>query len=210
MPTELRVNVLEPPGAERLMLLIHGYGADEYDLAGVVPIVDPEGRFIVVCPRGPRRAFFGAGWYDIGPDGGNHDQLLESWLALDDLLTSECENRSLDRTAAIVAGFSQGAAMALSVTLAGQRPRPAGVVAMSGYLPDVDGLTYDWDDAELPPILVQHGIYDEVLPFERGENAAQVLVEHGLDVTFKEYGMGHEISQASAEDARAWLAEVTP
>ena len=62
--SELQVNTVGTTGAgTRLLVLIHGYGADEFDLAGLVPHIDPDGRFFTVCPRGPRSVMgFGAGW----------------------------------------------------------------------------------------------------------------------------------------------------
>ena len=63
--TSLVTNVVRGSEASRLMLLVHGYGADERDLGGLLPYLDPEGRFAVVLPRGPEAAAGtpGFAWY---------------------------------------------------------------------------------------------------------------------------------------------------
>ncbi|MDH4148338.1 MAG: hypothetical protein OEY23_24545 [Acidimicrobiia bacterium] len=206
--SELTVNVVRRSDAhERLMLLVHGYGADEHDLASLVEHVDPDGRFLVVCPRGPFDVFPGAGWYQPTALTGVKDDagLVRSFRALDALLTSSCEAEGLARAESVVAGFSQGAAMSLAVAYAGTRPRPAAVVAMSGYLPTADGLDFAWDDGALPPALVQHGTYDPLLPVELGEDAARTLTGHGVTARYEAYPMAHEVSLASVESICEWL-----
>jgi phospholipase/carboxylesterase len=115
----------------------------------------------------------------------------------------------MTRDEMVIGGFSQGAAMALAVALgASSRPRPAGIVCLSGFLADVDGLEYDWDaDADLP-VLVQHGRADEVVPVDLGSDTAHILEQHGLEVTWHEYRMGHQTTLESLSDARDWLAGV--
>jgi len=188
-----------------LMLVVHGYGADQFDLVPLVPYLDPEERYRVVLPRGPVPILgAGAGWYDVGPDGSDHDGLRRSWRTLDTLLTDLCAKYGTDRADSVLIGFSQGAAMVLTVALAGSTPRPQAVVAMSGYLPDVDGIDYAWSE-ELPPVLVLHGSLDPVVAIDKGLSAAARLEEHGLDVTFRDYPMEHEVSMDSLADARTWL-----
>ncbi len=69
--SELVVNTVGTTGrGDRLLVLIHGYGADEYDLAPLAPHIDPEGHFFTICPRGPHSVMgFGAGWYERTDDG---------------------------------------------------------------------------------------------------------------------------------------------
>ena len=211
---ELVTNVVRRLRApERLFVLIHGYGADEYDLAGLVPYLDPEERFLVVCPRGPRPApgSPGASWYDIDPVQRRMprpEQFFESVDALDDLVDAMCAEHGLAREEAIVGGFSQGGAMTCALSFRrSQRPRPAAVLVMSSYLPAVDGLEYAWDEHDLPPVLVQHGELDPMLPVMKGRCAAMSLRANGLAVQYREYPMGHQVAMESIQDIRAWLPQ---
>jgi thioredoxin 1 len=206
-------NVIGPPTAERVLLLVHGYGADERDLGGLLPYLDPEGRFLAVLPRGPVAAPPGFSWYDIGLVGAGHSTdttFMSSLQALDDLLDEVCDEHEKARAEAVVGGFSQGGGLALALALRrSDRPHPAAVLAMSTYLPDIEGLEYDWDAAKQIPVLVQHGTEDPLIPVERGGRAlSQALVDHGVPTTYSEYPMGHAVALESLQEARRWLDEV--
>ena len=215
-PPPLQLNVVGSRGpGTRLLVLVHGYGADEHDLAPLAPLVDPDGRFFVVCPRGPYSLgdgglpYGGASWYHFTGDGADPASFQGSLIALDHSVDAVCAARGLDRRRAVFAGFSQGGSMVLALTLrASAKPRPAAVACLSGFLHRPDWLVYDWDAADLPPAYVQHGTYDPLLPVERGRDVAETLRGHGLAVTWHEYPMQHEIRPESIVDLRAFLAEV--
>jgi len=78
-------NIVGPPTAERVLLLVHGYGADERDLGGVLPYLDPEGRFLAVLPRGPVAAPPGFGWFDLDSVQPGHVTDATFLAALDEL-----------------------------------------------------------------------------------------------------------------------------
>jgi phospholipase/carboxylesterase len=190
---------------DRLLLLIHGKGADEHDLAPLVPHLDPEGRLLAVLPRAPLPFLAGWQWYEtVGiPRGG--PQFVPSVDVLDDLLDSACAEHGFDRSQAIVAGFSQGAALALALGLRrSDRPRPAGLLAMSGFLPEPEGLEYDFTAA--PPVFVQHGTADPMIAVEFGRRAVARLGANGVPVVYREYAMGHQVTAEGVQDAVAWLA----
>ena len=206
MTSPLRTSVVrgrqEP---DRLMLLIHGKGADEHDLEPLVAHVNPEGRFLTVLPRAPLPFMGGWQWYETDgiPRGG--PQLVASVDALDDLLDSACAEHNFDRRQAVVAGFSQGCALTLALGLRrSDRPRPAGLWAMSGFLPERDGLEYDFSAA--PPVLLQHGTADPVIPVDHGRGAVARLGREGVPVVYREYAMAHQVALESLQDAMAWLA----
>jgi phospholipase/carboxylesterase len=207
VPLELNVVGSTGPG-ERLLLLVHGYGADEHDLAPLAPHLDPEGRFFTVCPRGPLTVepFGGASWYHF-TDGGADEATLEgSLIELDHAVDAICEAKGFDRSRAVFAGFSQGGSMVLALALRrSAKPRPAAVACLSGFLHEPEWLLYDWGAADLPPVLVQHGTHDPMLPVERGRRAAERLRQEGLDVAYCEYPMQHEIRPESIVDLRAFL-----
>lgn len=221
----LRTNVIGTTGpGDRVLLLVHGYGADEYDLAGLAPMLDPTGRCCTVCPRGPIELDFGgAGWYQRSEDGViDSASLASSVAALDQLLDEVCQQRSCPRDQAVLIGFSQGGAMALAVAL-GQsaKARPAGVACLSGMLQTPAGVRYVWDDPEwpgsgvgsagsvaLPAVYVQHGTHDPMVNIERGRHTRAVLASHGIEPEYHEYPMGHEIRPESILDLRVWLDRV--
>jgi thioredoxin 1 len=206
-------NIVGTPQASRVLLLVHGYGADERDLGGLLPYLDPEGRFLTVLPRGPVSAPPGFAWYDLasvgggaGPDAG----FLEALDELDDLLDEVCAANGKARDEAIVAGFSQGGALAVALGLrASERAHPAGILAMSTYLATVDGLELDWEGSQDIPVLVQHGTDDPMIPVDRGRELAATLQEHGVPVTFHDYPMGHQVAVESIADAHQWLLTVS-
>jgi thioredoxin 1 len=204
--------VVGTPQASRLLLMVHGYGADERDLGGLLSYLDPEGRFLTVLPRGPVAAPPGFAWYDIASVGGGagaDTTFLSSLDALDDLLDEMCDEHGKDRAEAVVGGFSQGAALALALGLRrSDRPHPAAVLAMSTYLPEIEGLEYDWDAAKDIPFLVQHGTEDPLIPVARGRAVAEALIEHGAPVVYSEYPMAHQVALESVQQAHGWLLEV--
>ena len=190
-----------------MLLLVHGKGADEHDLEGLVPYLDPEGRFLTVLPRAPHPFGPGYHWYETDgiPKGG--PELVSSVDLLDDLLDSACAERGFARSEAIVAGFSQGCAVTLALGLRrGDRPRPAGLLGMSGFLPEREGLEYDFSNA--PPVLVQHGSADQVIGPHYGRRAAARGRQEGVPVVYREYPMAHELALESMQDAMTWLALV--
>lgn len=209
----LITNVIGSPDAQRVLLLVHGYGADERDLGGLLPYLDPEGHFLTVLPRGPVAAPPGFSWYDIGhvdPEHATDTTFLSSLEELDDLLDSVCAEHGKARSDAVVGGFSQGGGLAIALGLRrSDRPHPAAVLAMSTYLPDVEGLEYDWDAAQEIPVLVQHGTDDPLIAVDRGGRAlAQSLADHGVPTVYGEYPMGHAVALESLQQARGWLDEV--
>ncbi len=192
---------------DRLLLLIHGKGADEHDLEPLVPHLDPEGRFLTVLPRAPLPFLSGWQWYDTEgiPRGG--PQFVASVDTLDDLLDSACAEYGFERAEAIVAGFSQGCGLTLALGLRRSgRSRPAGLLAMSGFLPERDDVEYDF--AAAPPVLLQHGAADPTIPVEWGRRAVARLGAEGVPVVYREYPIGHQVGPESVQDAMAWLALV--
>jgi thioredoxin 1 len=208
----LITNIIGPPTADRLLMLVHGYGADERDLGGLLSYLDPHGHFLTVLPRGPVAVPPGFGWYDItgSTDGQPGDVTFQSSLdALDDLLDAMCAEHGKQRDEAIVGGFSQGGALALALGLRpSDRDHPAGVLAMSTSFPEVDGVEIDWAAARDVPVLVQHGTEDPLIPVERGRALAQALIDHGVPATYREYPMGHAVALESVQEAGGWLERV--
>jgi len=181
------------------LVLLHGFGADENDLIGLAPYLDP--RFRIESVRAPLRSPMGGyAWFNI--------EFREEGLEVDPMeVRSNFDKYLIEFLEAkeepvFLAGFSQGAMMALGVLL--ERPDLVrGVVAMSGRLLPI----FEPTDGPKTPVLITHGTYDPVVPVEDGRSAATALTQTGLDVEYREYPMQHEINLECLRDIDAWLRQ---
>jgi phospholipase/carboxylesterase len=194
-----------------LLLLLHGVGSNEEDLFGLAPYIDE--RFLVVSARAPVVLGYGSyGWFriELTPGGGmvaDIEQAKKSLDALPGFVDELVETYRADARRVYLAGFSQGAMMGLALTLT--RPdKVAGLVAMSGRLP-MQVLEHEPDREALEgkPVIVTHGLYDPVLPVEQGRAARDYLGALPVELTYREYPMGHEVSMESLRDVTAWLTK---
>ena len=201
----LVTNVIEGSAAERVLLLLHGYGADERDLGGLLPYLDPEGKFVTVLPRGPMAAPPGFSWFDVMSQDADavRTGVLEALEILDDLLDTACEERGMSRAESVVAGFSQGGGLAFA--LAHQRsdqPHPAGVLVMSPFARlELVGRRLGRGARHPGARAARHRRPDD----QRAANSrdlAEMLTEHGVPVIYAEFPMGHEVALESVQQAR--------
>jgi thioredoxin len=202
----LVTNVIKGSAVQRLLLLVHGYGADERDLGGLLPYLDPDGIFATVLPRGPVAApgTPGFAWYEFGEGAG--PGFATALAELDALVDEQCEQLGLDRAQAIFGGFSQGAGLAAALGLFphNDRARPTGVLAMSPALPAVEVA----DDARAVPVFVAHGTHDPLIPVQRSRELARALRAAGVPTVYREYPMEHQVALEELRDARDWLTSV--
>ena len=180
------------------LVLFHGRGADEHDLYPLLDVLDPERRLHGYCPRGPLSLPpGGAHWYVV-PRVGYPDpttfasSYAEAGAWLD----------SLPHERVVVGGFSQGAVMSLALGLGVGRPRPAAVIALSGFIPEVDGWKLD-TERPFPPIAIGHGTLDPVIPVEFARRARALLEAAGAEVVYRESPMGHQIDPGFLAEVRA-------
>src|SRR6478752_8740644 len=115
----LVTNIIKSGSAERLLLLVHGYGADERDLGALVPYLDPDGKLAVVLPRAPLEAPGTPGfmWYEFGRPESGLNEGPDALAELDTLVDEQCKELGFDRSEAIFGGFSQGGGLALALGL---------------------------------------------------------------------------------------------
>ena len=195
----------DPEGA---LVLFHGRGADELDLVPLLDLLDPDRRLLGVTPRGPLSLPpGGAHWYavrEIGyPDPRTFLPTFDrasDWL---DALTAEI-GIAAERT--VLGGFSQGAVMTYALGLGRGRPRPAALVAFSGFIPTVEGFELD-RTGELPPVAIGHGTYDQVIGVEWSRRARETLEAAGARVIYRESPLPHAIDPTFAREVGAWLPQ---
>jgi thioredoxin 1 len=207
----LLANVIRGSDASRLLVLLHGYGADEQDLGGLLPYLDPDGRFAAAMPRAPFDAPGAPGyaWFPISAEGADATAFTDAVDLVDTFIDEQCAALDLARGDAIFGGFSQGAGIALAVALrGGEAVRPAGVLAMSPFAPGWEALDVDWDAVRSIPVMVQHGTEDPMIPVRAARDLTRVLTEHHVPVVAREYPMGHQVALESVRDAHEWLTRV--
>ena len=206
------------PNPQRTILVMHGLGADgndfvpfaqELDLRAVGPV-----RF--VFPHAPVRPVTINGgyrmraWYDIlGTETQRREDeagLRESIQLVEELLAREKE-RGVEARHIVLAGFSQGCAMAL---LSGLRhaERLAGIVGMSGYLPLRDKTEAERSAANRDlPIFLAHGTQDPMIDIARARSSRDALTALGHPLTWREYPMAHSVCAEEVADINAWLLQ---
>jgi len=109
----------------------------------------------------------------------------------------------------VLGGFSQGAVMSLALGLGASRPAPAGVLALSGFIPRVEGLDIDPAAKRGLPVLIAHGTLDPVIPIDFAWDARSRLEGTGVDLTYYESPIPHTIDSRLIPDMRAWLRTAT-
>ena len=189
-------------------MLLHGRGVDENDLFPLLDELDPERRLVGVTTRAPLTLPPGGyHWYAVRRIGFPDPPTFHSTYPLvTGWLDSFLEEHGITPDRAVLGGFSQGAVMSYAVGLGPARPRPAGILALSGFVPTVDGFPLDLSRAEGLPVAIGHGEYDPVIAVEWGRDARDRLEQAGADVTYRESPMPHAVDPAFLPELREWLA----
>ena len=195
----------EPDGA---LILMHGRGTDENDLFGLLDILDPKQRLLAITPGGP--LFLPPGgrhWYMV-PRVGHPDPatFAEGFGALTEFL----DGLGLDWGRTILGGFSQGSVMSYAVGLGEGRPLPAGIVALSGFIPTVEGWRLRQDIPAGFPVAIGHGARDPIISVDFGRAARDRLQEAGADVTYHESDIPHTIDPRFLGSLPQWVDAVVP
>jgi phospholipase/carboxylesterase len=202
----------EPEGA---LVLLHGRGADEYDLHPLLDALDPERRLLGVTPRGPLSLPpGGAHWYALAgiptPDPTTFWPTFEAaseWL---DALPVP-----LERT--VLGGFSQGGVMSWALGLGrGAAKRPAAIVALSSFMPVVPAqpgrseLELDVSRLDGYPVAIGHGAADGIIPAQFGRAAAERVRAAGADLLYREYPLPHTIDPRFLPELRDFVGRAVP
>jgi phospholipase/carboxylesterase len=191
-----------------LLLLLHGIGSNEEDLFALAPALPP--TCLVVSLRGRLMLQQGAyAWFhaEFLPDGIviNADEEKESREALLKVIDEAVEAYGADPEHVYLMGFSQGAIMSLSIMLT-HPEKIAAVVAMSGrVLDEVKPEAVAPEKLEGFPVVIAHGVADEVIPIRYARAALEYLHPLKVKLFYREYGMGHTVTEDSLTDILEWL-----
>jgi phospholipase/carboxylesterase len=211
-PIELTVRPPRTDTPAAAVVLTHGRGADADDLGPLLDLLDPEHRLLGIFPRGPLSLPPGGRhWYivrEVGfPDADTFAPTFsELTQRLDEALAEH--NIPWERTA--LAGFSQGAVMSYAIGLGAGRPRPAAILAFSGFIPVVDGFELDLSNRAGLPVAIAHGSLDPVISVEFARQACDLLQGANLAVAYREDPIGHSISPGAVAQAVTVLADALP
>ena len=199
------------------VIWLHGLGADGHDFEPIVPELrlPAELGLRFVFPHAPVQPVTLNGgmamraWYDIISldRGGPVDEagIRASAAILDNLIVREQE-RGIAADKIVVAGFSQGGAIALHSALRSSE-RLAGVMGLSTYLPLRDKFSDEVAVSTLP-IFMAHGTLDPVVAMALGRDAADLLIANGFSVEWHDYPMAHAVCPQEINDIRDWLLSI--
>jgi len=205
------------PNPDAAIIWLHGLGADGNDFAPIVPELHlPEAlkvRFIF--PHAPsipvtiNNGFVMPAWYDILDMSIDRkvdtEQLLKSAQAITDLVDHEIE-RGIKSERIIVAGFSQGGAVAIQTALT-YPAKLAGLLAMSTYFATKSILS-PHDANKNIPVQIMHGMMDPIVPVQLGGDIQQSLTAQGYQTDLKTYPMEHAVCPAQIKDISQWIQQV--
>jgi phospholipase/carboxylesterase len=145
---------------------------------------------------------------EIGfPDPGT---FLPTFAQLSDWLDDALAEAGVDLHRTVLGGFSQGAVMSYALGLAAVRKRPAGILAMCGFIPTVEGFELDLEGRAGMPVSISHGTYDPVIGVDFGREARDRLDQAGLRVAYREDPVAHQIAPGAVAQARAVLEQAIP
>jgi phospholipase/carboxylesterase len=204
---------------EIAIIWMHGLGADGNDFVPMVRELDLTGlpgiRFIFphakTMPVTINNGYVMRAWYDIsGLEADRREDengLRASQKEIEALIERE-KARGIPASRILLAGFSQGCAMAIQTGL--RHPEPlAGLLCLSGYVPLSAKLATERTDAgKSTPIFMAHGRYDNVVPFNRAEASRDLLVSLGYQLEWHEYAMQHSLCLEEVQHISTWLKKV--
>lgn len=199
------------------VIWLHGLGADGHDFEPIIPDLQPfhdRGlRFILPhAPLRPVTLFNGMparAWFDLfirqGEYGLVENDIKSMGIEIQGLIDREIATQGLSSQQIIVAGFSQGGAMAVYTALHATQAL-GGLIGLSTFLPDIIH-TVTTPDLEPCPVFIGHGTEDDVVPLVAGLSLSHRLALQGHPMTWKTYPMAHTVNQETVQDIRLWLGQ---
>ncbi len=217
MPLLPAIELETAPNPDNTVIWLHGLGADGNDFAPIVPELnlpaDLSIRFIfphaAPMPVTVNGGFVMPAWYDILEMDIDRKiditGLMASAREIEAFISRELE-RGIDSKRIVIAGFSQGGAVAYQVALSHKKAL-GGLLAMSTYLATADVIEYSEINKSIP-IKVQHGTLDPVVPEQLGRKATNQLIRQGYSVSYQNYPMEHAVCPEQIGDISEWLQTI--
>jgi phospholipase/carboxylesterase len=213
------VEVETAPAPQAAIIWMHGLGADGHDFEPVVPELDLPSSLPVrfVFPHAPRQpvtingGYVMRAWYDVFDDRGvrrEDEPGVRASQGLIEALIARERERGVAPSRIVLAGFSQGGAMALHTGLR-HRERLAGIMALSCFLPLAGSVAAEASPtSRAVPIFMAHGTHDPLIPLARGREACALLQASGYRIEWHEYPIPHSVCAEEIRDIGAWLRAV--
>lgn len=190
------------------LILHHGRGSHEGDLLPVADAIDPQRRLHVVAPRAPLELPGSPGfhWYLV-PRVGYPDNTTfhSSRAALAEFHDEVFARTGIPASRTVLGGFSMGAVMSYSLALSADRPVPAGVLALSGFIPTVDDWQPSFADRKTLRMFVAHGSQDPVISVDFARSARDQITSADLSLEYLEFSGGHWVDPEEIAPATSWL-----
>jgi phospholipase/carboxylesterase len=192
------------------LIALHGHGAHALDLIGLSQFL-PD-NLLWLCPQAqyPLDEIPGGfTWFHFGRDDPRRDEEIGGVIEeLRGFLDTAADRYPIDRDRTALLGFSQGGMLGYRLAL-DEPGRFAGFAALSTTLSAESVAAVEPSDAlKRLPVLVQHGTEDPMISVDRARESRDRLEELGVDLEYREYSMGHQVGQESANDLKAWLDKV--
>ena len=192
-----------------LILLLHGYGSNEEDLFSFATELPEE--YYIISARAPYDLQYGSyAWYAINFDAdqnkfSDHEQAKVSRDIIAGFIDELVANYPIDDTQIAMVGFSQGSILSYAVALS-YPEKVQKVVAMSGYLNlEIVAEDYLKNNFTNLKIFASHGTSDQVIPIEWARKTPAILENLGINITYKEYPVGHGVAPQNFYDFKNWL-----
>jgi phospholipase/carboxylesterase len=208
-------HIVRPPasgegGPPPLIILLHGIGSNEEDLFSLAPML-PAGCLVVSVRSRLTLAPGSYAWYHVDFAPGrmdiHADEEAESREAILSFIDEAAQAYGADASRVFLMGFSQGAIMSLGIMLT-HPEKIAGVAALSGRLLDeVKPQAVSPEKLDGFPVMLAHGMADETIPIRYAREAMEYLHKLPVKLFYREYGMGHTITDASLADVVEWLQQ---
>ena len=198
----------EPQGA---LILLHGRGADEHDLTSLLDALDPERHLVGLTPGAPLPGPGASGgrWWYMVPRVGYPDPTTfdDTYARLTAFADGWLQDRGIAWERTLIGGFSMGCVMSYATGLGPRRPIPAGILAMSGFIPTVDGWEPELQTRPELPVFITHGARDPVISVDFARDARQRLEAAGLPVGYHEHAGAHHLDPRGLPRMTEWVAE---
>ena len=202
----------DPALSYPLVVMLHGFGANMRDLAGLAPAIQSEG-YIYSCPNAPLPFDLGLGMVGYGWHPPRGAATAEDFDQAENLVNGYFDEvfEQLKATPGqiVLLGFSQGGGMTYRCGL-GRPDTFAGLVALSASLPDPDVLKLRLPSQRKQPIFIAHGRSDQMVSMDTARSTMAFLEGEDYHPDYHEYDMGHEIPPMVLSDLVPWMAEVLP